>query len=45
MFVEAVKVPVVMVAVVDGAAVTVCNGGGNKATFGESETTGTTVEG
>ena len=45
MFVETVEVPVVAVAVVDGAAATVCNGGGNGAIVGQSEPTGTTVEG
>ena len=45
MLVEAMAVLVVAMAVIDGAAATVCDGGGNGATVGISEATGATVGG
>ena len=45
MLVEAMAVPVVAVAVADGAAATVSDVGGTGSTVEESGTTGTTVEG
>ncbi len=44
MLVEAMAVPVVAVAVADGAAATVSDVGGTGSTVKESGTTGTTVE-
>ena len=43
MLFEELAVPVVKVAEVDGAAATLCDGGGNVTAVGKSETTGTTV--